>query len=230
VAAALERAYPDAECSLDHRTPLELLVATILSAQCTDVRVNIVTKTLFRKYRTPEDYARAPLTELESDVRTTGFYRNKARNIQAACRALVEQHGGKVPRSLEELVALPGVGRKTANVVLGTAFDIATGVVVDTHVTRLSRRLGLTTARDPVHIERDLIALLPASRWVAISHELIQHGRRVCTARKPDCERCFLLKMCPRVGLPPLPSHDSPAANAGRCKANSPRPSRTPKP
>ncbi|HWA98267.1 MAG TPA: endonuclease III [Pirellulales bacterium] len=201
IARALGRAYPDAQCSLEHRSPLELLVATILSAQCTDERVNIVTRTLFRKYRSADDYANAPIAELENDIRSTGFYRNKAKNIQAACRAIIDQHGGRVPKTLEELVELPGVGRKTANVVLGTAYDIASGVVVDTHVARLSFRLGLTKSSDPVQIERELIAQLPQSEWVAFSHRLIQHGRRICIARKPDCAHCFLLSLCPRHGV-----------------------------
>jgi endonuclease-3 len=201
IARALARAYPDAECALEHRSPLELLIATILSAQCTDARVNIVTRDLFKKYRSAQDYAAAPLGELEADIRTTGFFRNKAKNIQGCCQMLVEKHGGEVPQTMDELVALPGVGRKTANVVLGVAFKIAVGVVVDTHVTRLSHRLGLSKAKDPVHIERDLMQKLPNSRWVAISHELIQHGRRVCQARKPDCDNCVLNKLCPRIGV-----------------------------
>jgi endonuclease III len=201
VAERLRRLYPDAHCSLDHRRPLELLIATILSAQCTDERVNIVTKTLFRKYRTAADYARASLAELEQDIRSTGFYRNKAKNIQAACRKLVEEHGGEVPQDLDQLVALPGVGRKTANVVLGSWFDIASGVVVDTHVGRLSQRLGLTEARDPVQIERDLMEQLPKKEWVAFSHRLIQHGRQVCTARRPRCSECSLEPICPRIGV-----------------------------
>ncbi len=212
IAQALERAYPDAECSLVHRSPLELLIATILSAQCTDERVNIVTRDLFKKYRSAEDFAAAALSELEADIRTTGFFRNKAKNIQACCRQLVEKHGGQVPRTMDELVALPGVGRKTANVVLGTAFDIAVGVVVDTHVTRLSHRLGMTKAKDPVHIERDLMQKLPNTRWVAISHEMIQHGRRVCQARRPDCDHCVLNKLCPRIGVAPKGTRTARAA------------------
>lgn len=202
VARALAAEYPDAQCSLRFGTPLELLVATILSAQCTDERVNQVTPALFRRYPTAEAYAQAPLAELERAIQSTGFYRNKAKNIRGCCERLVAEHGGEVPRDLESLVRLPGVGRKTANVVLGTAFGVAAGVVVDTHVARLSRRLGLTRSADPVKIEQDLIASLPPQEWIAFSHRLIQHGRRVCQARRPQCELCRLADMCPRVGLP----------------------------
>jgi endonuclease-3 len=201
IARLLEREYPEAHCTLDFRNPFELLVATILSAQCTDLRVNIVTKDLFRKYRNPAAFAKVPLSELEQDVKTTGFFRNKAKNIQACARSLVERFGGEVPQDLDELVQLAGVGRKTANVVLGSAFDIASGVVVDTHVTRLSRRLGLTKAENPVKIESDLAQQLPKKEWVAFSHRLIQHGRRVCAARKPKCPACVLSKLCPRIGV-----------------------------
>jgi endonuclease-3 len=201
IARRLGELYPDAECALNFRSPLELLVAVILSAQCTDVRVNIVTRELFKRYRTAKDYADAPLAELEEAVRTTGFFRNKAKNIKACCRALVEQHGGEVPKSLDELVALDGVGRKTANVVLGTAFGIPSGVVVDTHVTRLSQRLGLTRETDAVKIERKLAELLPSDAWIDFSHRLIWHGRRICIARKPRCEACALDSLCPKVGL-----------------------------
>ncbi len=202
VAEGLRKEYPDAECALVHDSPLELLIATILSAQCTDARVNIVTKDLFRKYRTAADFARAPLAKLEEAVKSTGFFRNKAKNIQGCCRKLVEDHGGEVPQDMDALVKLPGVGRKTANVVLGTAFGIASGVVVDTHVTRLSNRLGLTKHKsDAVKIERDLMALLPEKEWVDFSHRLIHHGRRVCTARKPNCDACTLERICPRVGV-----------------------------
>ncbi|MEX0712284.1 MAG: endonuclease III [Pirellulales bacterium] len=204
VADRLARQYPDAKCALNFRTPLELLIATILSAQCTDQRVNLVTKDLFRKYRSAADYAGADRAELEQDVKTTGFFRNKAKNIQACCRDLVEKHGGKVPRRLDDLVELAGVGRKTANVVLGTAYGIASGVVVDTHVGRVARRLGLTGQADPVKAERDLMEQLPQSEWVDFSHRLIHHGRRVCTARRPNCPECVLLGFCPRVGLAPL--------------------------
>jgi endonuclease-3 len=203
VAKLLAEEYPDAECALEFRSPLELLIATILSAQCTDVRVNLVTKDLFRRYRTAEDFARADLAELERQIKSTGFFRNKAKNIQACCQQLAEEYGGEVPQELEQLVKLPGVGRKTANVVLGTAFEIAVGVVVDTHVARLSWRLGLTRHKDPVKIERDLMALLPSKEWVDFSHRLIHQGRRVCVARSPKCEVCRLEKICPRVGVVP---------------------------
>jgi endonuclease-3 len=193
----LPRVYPDAHCELDHSNPLELLVATMLSAQCTDKRVNLVTKSLFRRYRTAADYADASLAELEEAVRTTGFFRNKAKNIRAACAQIVEKHGGKVPRTMEDLAALPGVGRKTANVVLGNAFGVEAGVVVDTHVGRLSRRLGLTRHADPAKVERDLMKLVPRDRWTLWSHWLIFHGRRRCFARKPDCPNCELLNICP---------------------------------
>jgi len=193
----LPRVYPDAHCELDHSNPLELLVATMLSAQCTDKRVNLVTKSLFRRYRTAADYADASLAELEEAVRTTGFFRNKAKNIRAACAQIVEKHGGKVPRTMEDLAALPGVGRKTANVVLGNAFGVEAGVVVDTHVGRLSRRLGLTRHADPAKVERDLMKLVPRDRWTLWSHWLIFHGRRRCFARKPDCPNCELLDICP---------------------------------
>ncbi|MBN1590815.1 MAG: endonuclease III [Pirellulales bacterium] len=197
----LERAYPLARCSLDHASPLELLVATVLSAQCTDRRVNQVTKELFRKYRSAADYAGAPLGELEQDIQSTGFFRNKAKNIQQCCRQLVAQYDGQVPRDLDALVKLPGIGRKTANVILGTAFGIVSGVVVDTHVSRLSRRLGLTLYEDAVKIERDLMSQLPKKQWIAFSHQMILHGRGTCVARKPKCEGCVLADVCPRVGV-----------------------------
>ncbi len=201
VTRGLRRAYPDAACALVHKTPLELLIATILSAQCTDERVNLVTKTLFRKYRKAADYACAPLAELEDDIRSTGFFRNKARNIQACCQQLVERFGGQVPRDMDALVELPGIGRKTASVVLGTAFGIASGVVVDTHVTRLSRRLGLTSHKDAEKIERDLMEQLPQKEWIDFSHRMIHHGRRICMARKPKCDECPLGDFCPRIGV-----------------------------
>jgi endonuclease-3 len=201
IIAGLDRAYPDAHCELDHRSPLELLVATILSAQCTDKRVNIVTQELFKKYRSARDYANAPLAELEQAVKTTGFFRNKAKNIQSCCRKLIERHGGEVPRTMEELIQLDGVGRKTANVVLGNAFGINVGVVVDTHVTRLSHRLGLTNRNTPEKIEQDLMALVPQKQWALFSHWLIWHGRRRCFARKPDCAHCEIQKLCPRIGV-----------------------------
>ena len=197
----LRRAYPDAKCSLSFTNPLELLVATVLSAQCTDERVNIVTKDLFRKYRTTADYARAPIAELERDIQSTGFFRNKAKSIQNCCRLLAEQYDGQVPQNMEQLVELPGIGRKTANVILGTAFAIASGVVVDTHVTRLSQRMGLSKNKDPEKIERDLMAVVPAKEWVALAHRMIQHGRKVCMARKPKCDECVLNSVCPKIGL-----------------------------
>lgn len=194
---ALRAAYPHAHCELDFHNPLELLVATILSAQCTDRQVNIVTADLFRKYRTAADYAAVPLEELQEDIRRIGLFRNKARNIQAACGKLVARHGGEVPRTLEELVALDGVGRKTANVVLGNAFGIQAGIVVDTHVARLAGRLRLSAATDPVKIERDLVALVPREEWTLFSHWLIWHGRRRCPARSPDCAPCEIRTLCP---------------------------------
>lgn len=193
----LKRTYPEAKCSLDHTSPLELLVATILSAQSTDERVNLVTKTLFKKYRTAKDYAQVPQEELERDIHSTGFYRNKAKSIRAMAQALVERHGGKVPQTMAELTALAGVGRKTANVVLGNAFCQNVGVVVDTHVTRLSQRLGLTKQTDAGKIEQDLMPLVPQADWTLFSHLLIHHGRAVCQARNPKCEQCPLLQHCP---------------------------------
>ncbi len=197
IIAGLKAAYPDAHCELVHSNPLELLVATILSAQCTDKQVNIVTADLFRKYRSASDYAAVPLAELEQDVRRIGLYRNKAKNIQAACRKLVMLHGGGVPRSMDELVHLDGVGRKTANVVLGNAFGINVGIVVDTHVGRLANRLGLTNETDPVKIERALIKLAPQTDWTHFSHWFIWHGRRRCAARNPDCAACEIAALCP---------------------------------
>jgi len=198
----LRRAYPDAACSLDFQTPLELLVATILSAQCTDERVNQVTKELFAKYPTAADYASIPLAELKRDIQSTGFYNNKAKNIQACCRALLERYGGKVPEHIEKLTELPGIGRKTANVVLGTAYGVASGVVVDTHVARISRRLGLSGQKNPEKIEQDLMQQLPRREWIALSHRMIRHGRRLCTARNPKCGECPLEDICPRMGVP----------------------------
>jgi endonuclease III len=198
---ALKKAYPQATCALNHASPFELLIATILSAQCTDERVNIVTANLFRKYRKPEDYCAVPREELERDINSVTFFRNKARSLQEASRLLIEKYNGQVPQSLEELVELPGVGRKTANVVLGTAFGIPTGVVVDTHVSRLSQRLGLTANKQPEKIEADLIELLQKKDWIDFSHRLIWHGRRVCQARKPTCEKCGLEKFCPSSTL-----------------------------
>ena len=189
--------YPNAHCELDFRNPLQLLVATILSAQSTDKRVNMVTPALFKKYRTAKDYADAPQAGLENAIKSTGFYRNKAKSIRGAMRAIVEKHGGKVPATMEELYALPGVGRKTANVVLGNAFHKNEGIVVDTHVIRLSQRLGLTKHKDPVKIELDLMKLVPREHWTDWSHWLIWHGRRRCFARKPDCGQCEVLGLCP---------------------------------
>ena len=201
IIAALDRTYPEAHCELGHADPLELLIATILSAQCTDKRVNIVTKELFKKHRSAADYAKAPLAELEQAVKTTGFFRNKAKNIQACCRKLIVRHDGRVPRTMEELTQLDGVGRKTANVVLGNAFDINVGVVVDTHVARLSQRLGLTKQKTPEKIELELMALVPQKQWTLFSHWLIWHGRRRCDARRPDCAHCEIRKLCPRLGV-----------------------------
>ncbi len=201
IIAGLEKTYPDAHCELVHQNPLELLIATILSAQCTDKRVNIVTEILFKKYRLAEDFANANISELENDVRTTGFYKNKTRNIKAACKDIVEKHGGKVPQTMEELLELGGVGRKTANVVLGNAFDINVGVVVDTHVARLSHRFAFTRHHAPEKIETDLMELVPQKQWTLFSHLLIWHGRRRCFARKPDCANCEVLKWCPRIGV-----------------------------
>jgi len=193
----LKAEYPDARTELDWSNPLELLVATILSAQTTDVQVNRVTESLFSKYRTAEDYADSTPDELEEDIRPTGFYRNKARSLRGMASALVEEHGGEVPRTMSELVALPGVGRKTANVVLGNAFDTNEGIVVDTHVRRVSGRLGLTESSDPVKIERELMRSVPEGDWTIFSHLLILHGRRTCKARKPDCPSCILNDICP---------------------------------
>jgi endonuclease-3 len=193
----LKRAHPDAHCALNHTNAFELLIATILSAQCTDERVNIVTADLFRKYRRPEDYLKVPALELQQDVRTTGFFRNKTKSIQGACKMLVEEFGSEVPRTMDELLRLPGVARKTANVVLGVAYGIAAGVVVDTHVSRLSQRLRLTKQKDAGKIEADLMELVPRKDWIIFSHLLIFHGRRICKARRPLCEECVVEKLCP---------------------------------
>jgi endonuclease III len=201
ICAMLQRTYPNAHCELNFENPLQLLVATILSAQCTDKRVNIVTAELFKKYRTAKDFANAPLAEIEEAVKSTGFFRNKAKNIKACCAALVEKFGGEVPRTMDELHALAGVGRKTANVVLGNAFGINVGVVVDTHVTRLSNRLGLAKETDAVKLEQELIKLVPQNDWTLFSHWLIWHGRRRCAARKPDCENCEIKKLCPQISV-----------------------------
>jgi endonuclease-3 len=197
----LRKAYPDARCALNFSSPLELLIATILSAQCTDVRVNLVTQKLFKKYRTAADYAAAPIRQLEREIQSTGFFRNKAKNIKACCQKLVDVHGGEVPRNLDELVKLPGVGRKTGNVVLGTAFGIPSGVVVDTHVARIAYRLGLTKHKDAGKIEQDLMKVIPRSEWIDFSHRLIHHGRQICLARAPKCDQCPLEPECPRIGV-----------------------------
>jgi endonuclease-3 len=201
IIAGLKKAYPGAHCELDHASPLELLVATILSAQCTDKRVNLVTADLFKQYRSAADFARAPQAELEQAIKTTGFFRNKAKSLKACCQAIVEKHGGQVPRTMEELTRLGGVGRKTANVVLGNAFNMNYGVVVDTHVTRLSQRLGLTKETAPEKIEQDLMKLVTQEQWTMFSHWLIWHGRRRCYARNPDCSACEIKSLCPRRGV-----------------------------
>jgi endonuclease-3 len=192
----LHTAYPDAECALRHRNPWELLVATILSAQCTDARVNMVTPELFRKFPTPQAMAQAPLSAIEAEIKSTGFYRNKAKSISGAARRIVSEFGGKVPRSMTELLTIPGAARKTANVVLGVAFGMAEGIVVDTHVLRLSNRLGLTESSDPKKVEQDLMRIIPRDHWIQFSHELIHHGRQVCVARKPRCADCTLESLC----------------------------------
>ena len=193
----LKRAYPDAKCSLNHTNPFELLVATILSAQCTDERVNIVTADLFRKYRKPEDYLKVSPRELEKDIQSTGFFRNKTKSIQGTSKVLTEEYGGVVPHTMEELLELPGVARKTANVVLGNAFDVKAGVVVDTHVTRLSHRLDLTQQKTAEKIEQDLIPIVPKRDWVIFPHLMIAHGRKICKARNPICAECPVEKLCP---------------------------------
>ncbi|MBE7559472.1 endonuclease III [bacterium] len=199
--AALKKLYPDPRCALHHRNPIELLVSTILSAQCTDERVNMVTPALFAKYKTARDYAEADPLELAEMIRSTGFFNSKTKNIMAAMRANADKHGGKVPRSMEALTALPGVGRKTANVVLGNAYGIASGIVVDTHVERLAQRLGWSAEKTPEKIELDLCGKFPESEWINLSHRLIFHGRETCSARRPKCERCALAEWCPRIGV-----------------------------
>lgn len=195
ITGILRRTYPDVKTALRHKNPVQLLVATILSAQCTDEQVNRVTPTLFKKLPTAKDFAEVSLSDLEGMIRSTGFYRNKAKSIKACCTALVERHGGKVPDNIEDLVKLPGIGRKTANVILGSAFGIP-GIVVDTHVKRVSQRIGLTRESDPVKIEFDLMALIPKKDWIAFSHQMIWHGRALCKARKPKCPECPLLDLC----------------------------------
>jgi endonuclease III len=197
ILAALRQSYPDAKCSLNFTSPLELLVATILSAQCTDERVNLVTARLFAKYRSAQDYARAPIEELEQDIKQTGFYRNKAKHIRAAAELIATEYGGAVPRTMEDLLTLPGVARKTANVVQGNAYGIVEGVVVDTHVGRLARRMDLTDSEEPPRVEQDLMAVFPRADWLDLSHILIYHGRAVCQARKPLCQACAVARWCP---------------------------------
>jgi endonuclease-3 len=201
VTQALFKTYPEAHCALNHANPFQLAVATILSAQCTDERVNIVTKELFKKYKTPRAFADAELEELEQDVKSTGFFRNKAKSIKGFAQAVVSEYAGKVPQDLDTLVKLPGIGRKTANVVLGTGFGIPSGVVVDTHVQRLSQRLGLTKNDDAVKIEQDLMTLLPEKDWIQFSHAMIWHGRQICIARKPKCSICPMNSFCPKIGV-----------------------------
>ena len=196
----LAKLYPDAHCALNFNDPLQLLIATILSAQCTDVRVNLVTPALFEKYPDVNAFANADISELERTIQSTGFFRNKAKSIKTCCQMLVEQFDGAVPGTLEELVPLPGVGRKTANVVLGNAFDVP-GITVDTHVGRLARRMGFTAHEDAVKVERDLMELIPQKDWTIFSHRMIFHGRQVCASRKPACERCTLAKDCPKIGV-----------------------------
>jgi endonuclease-3 len=201
IVSLLAETYPGVQCALNHRNPLELLVATILSAQCTDARVNLVTPVLFQSLHHVEDYIRIPREKLERIIRSTGFFRNKAKNIQLASQRIQTEFKGQVPQTMEELLTLPGVARKTANVVLGTAFGIASGVVVDTHVFRLARRMGLSNKNAPEKVEQDLMKLLPKEEWINFSHRLIHHGRRTCSARKPDCQNCPLFPWCPRIGL-----------------------------
>lgn len=198
----MAKEYPDAHCALDFRSPLELLVATILSAQCTDVRVNLVTPALFARFRNAQAFADADLPELESLIQSTGFFRAKAKSIQACAWKIVEEFGGEVPRTLDELVQFPGIGRKTANVILGNCFEVP-GITVDTHVGRLSRRLALTVHTDPVKVEHDLMKLIPQKDWTMFSHRMIFHGRQVCHARKPNCDQCVLADVCPKIGVTP---------------------------
>ena len=201
VTQALLKTYPGATCALNHANPFQLAIATILSAQCTDERVNIVTKDLFKKYKTPRAFADADPEELEQDIKSTGFFRNKAKSIRGFAQAIANEHAGKIPQDLDALVKLPGVGRKTANVILGTGFGLPTGVVVDTHVQRLSQRLGLTKHDDPVKIEQDLMQLLPEKDWIQFSHAMIWHGRQICIARKPKCSECPMQTFCPKIGV-----------------------------
>jgi endonuclease-3 len=220
----LKKAYPDAHCALNHTSAFELMIATILSAQCTDERVNIVTADLFRKYRAPEDYLKVTQQELESDIHSTGFFRNKSKNIQAACKRLIEVYNGEIPRSMDEILTLGGVARKTGNVVLGNAFGIASGVVVDTHVGRLSQRLGLTKNDTAEKIERDLMEFVPKRHWIMFPHWMIFHGRQVCIARKPKCEICVLADICP--SRPLFEEANQTATPTPRQKTRSPRAAR----
>jgi endonuclease III len=199
----LKKTYPDARVSLDFKTPLELLTSTILAAQCTDVRVNIVAKDLYKKYRSAKDWAKADVSEIENDIRSTGFYRNKAKAIKATAQKIIDEFGGEVPKTMDELLSLPGVGRKTANVLLGNAYGIP-GMVTDTHVIRLSRRIGLSENSDPVKLEFDLMEIVPKKNWTLFSHLLVFHGRNICMARKPDCEKCPISKFCPSAFKPEL--------------------------
>ena len=201
IIAELRRLYPNAACTLNFSNPLELLIATQLSAQCTDERVNIVTADLFKKYRSVEDYAVVSQEELEKDIKSTGFYRNKAKNIRGAAQRMITTYGGQVPRTMEEILTLPGVARKTANVVLGNAYGIVVGFVVDTHIGRLARRFGWTTSKDPVKVEQDLMRLIPQKDWLDLSHMLIYHGRATCPSRKPNCAHCALSTLCPSAFL-----------------------------
>jgi len=201
IVALLKRAYPNAKCSLNHKSPLQLLVATVLSAQCTDARVNIVTPALFARYKTARDFANADISELEALVRSTGFYRNKAKNIKAACSIIAQKHKGQVPRTMQEMLELPGVARKTANIVLGNSYGVVEGVPVDTHAIRISHLLGWSREKQQEKIERDLMALLPRADWLKISDLFVHHGRAICIARRSKCDICPVNKLCPRVGL-----------------------------
>jgi len=200
IISLLKKEYPGADCTLNFKSPHQLLVSTILSAQCTDERVNIVTKDLFKKYKKTRDYADADIMELENDIRSTGFFKNKAKSIKESAGMIVNHYKGRMPDTMDELVKLPGVGRKTASVILGTAFNKAEGIVVDTHVGRLSQRLGLTKNKDAIKIEKNLMKIIPKKDWIILSHLLISHGRAVCRARKPDCDRCALARLCPSAG------------------------------
>jgi endonuclease-3 len=223
VVRALARLYPDSHCALVHKDAYQLLVATILSAQCTDVRVNLVTPSLFERFPDARALAQADLAEVESLIHSTGFFRSKAKNLVGMSSQVVEQHGGEIPRDLESLTALAGVGRKTANVVMGNAFGIASGVVVDTHVKRLAYRLGLTVSHDPLVIERDLMRLVPRTQWVNLSHRLIDHGRKVCAAQRPKCAECGLESLCPKMGVraeAPSAGSTPPRGRTARSKTN----------